>query len=90
MTEYQRWPHQRDQRLLDAMRAAGLEPWQLADPSAMHALLQRDDRSLLRAELAHWAGRHLPLERQLARARDNLLCEPVYYLKTAADTERNT
>ena len=30
MTEYQRPPHAKDQRLLDAMRSVGLAPWELA------------------------------------------------------------
>jgi hypothetical protein len=38
-------------------------------------------RELVRDELGRWAGRRLPLDEQLARARDRLLCEPVYYLK---------
>lgn len=91
MTEYRRWPHARDQRLLDALRYAQLQPWRLANVTDMrHRLSAGASASsgptrLLRDELARWAGRRLTLTEQLLRARDHLLCEPVYYLK-ARDT----
>ncbi|MAE61809.1 MAG: hypothetical protein CMJ49_10700 [Planctomycetaceae bacterium] len=87
MTEYRRWPHARDQRLLDALRYADIASWHLANVSDMQQRLARGASSLppptrlLRAELARWAGRQLTLHEQLTRARDHLLCEPVYYLK---------
>lgn len=39
MTEYRRPPHARDQRLLDALRAAGIEPWELAAPARLRRRL---------------------------------------------------
>jgi len=47
--------------------------------------LSVDRRDLLLRELGRWAGRRRPLEAQLARARDHLLCEPVYYLKARSE-----
>ncbi|MFA7236244.1 MAG: hypothetical protein WC058_05200 [Phycisphaeraceae bacterium] len=37
--------------------------------------------ALLRRELARWAGRRLTLAEQLDKAREELLCEVVYYLR---------
>jgi len=94
MTAYRRWPLAKDQRLLDALRYAGLEPWALARVDAMTKRLENPDDSLrslrprsgqassglLRRELRRWAGGRLTLRQQLELARDRLLCEPVYYL----------
>jgi len=88
MTAYRRWPLPRDQRLRDALRFAGLEPWALASATRMRAALREGDpghpgephAGLLRRELARWARNETTIEQQLARARDELLCEPVYYL----------
>ena len=131
MTECRRWPHAKDQRLLDAMRAAGVEPWELANTGAMERSMDPSpgytaaregagvDRvsstgpqdgnhnpqdgnpvcgfvpsgriahpGLLRRELARWAGRGLTLTQQLERARDHLLCEPVYYLKEKQESKK--
>lgn len=79
MREYQRWPLRRDQRLLDAMRFAGAEAWELASQKRMRGHLARS--RMLRDELSRWAGRGRSVEAQLAAAREGLLCEPVYYLK---------
>lgn len=86
MVAYRRPPLPRDQRLIDALRAAGLSPTLLADVAAMAGRLDADDAParLLRRELARWAGRTLEPDEQLRRARDRLLCEPVYYLKRRA------
>jgi len=93
MTAYRRWPHRRDQRLLDAMRSVGVEPWELASEKRMR---DRVGDALLRAELLRWAG-NPPSSRPAASqpgawvdeaivaAREKLLCEPVYYLKHRAD-----
>lgn len=81
MTEYRRWPHARDQRLLDALRHADIEAWRLADVTAIEQQLRAGDSALLRRELTRWAGRRLTLSEQLAQARAHLLCAPVYYLK---------
>lgn len=82
MIEYHRWPLRRDQRLLDALAHAGCQPWMLADGSRLRGRLARGDApaALMRAELSRWAGRRLTLDEQLAKARDELLCEPLYYL----------
>ena len=102
MTEYRRWPHLRDQRLLDALRCAGLEPWMLANVTGMKGWLESgssalpgrasepglaDHRALVRDELRRWAGARLTLDEQLRLARDRLLCEPVYYLKGRSGDE---
>ncbi len=90
MTEYRRWPHRRDQRLLDALRFAGFEPWALANVGRMERWLSnrtadgaadRQGAGVVRGELRRWAGARWPLADQLRLARDRLLCEPVYYLK---------
>lgn len=87
MTAYRRPPLAADQRLIDALRWAGLEPWVLAD--AGRAASRFTDATptarLLRRELGRWAGPRLPLHRQIERARDRLLREPVYYLKARSD-----
>ncbi len=79
MREYQRWPLAKDQRLLDAMRFAGAEAWELASEARMRGHLERS--AVLREELARWAGRRLNVSEQMERARDGLLCEPRYYIK---------
>jgi hypothetical protein len=85
MIEYRRWAHRSDQRLIDALAHAGLAPWALAATQRMRRMLAGPgaEARLLRQELARWAGRHRTLDEQLARARDHLLCEPVYYLHAA-------
>lgn len=92
MTAYRRAPLKRDQRLLDALRSAGVEAWELANVTAMHARLTGGDGSidaaLLRSELRRWAGASCELPAQLTMARQALLCEPVYYLK-ARESERD-
>lgn len=82
MAEYRRPPLRADQRLIDALASAGLEPWALADTARVNACLNSDGDTagLLRCELARWAGRSLTLDEQLDAARSRLLCEPVYYL----------
>lgn len=78
MTEYRRHPHAPDQRLLDALRCAGAELWELASDQRMRDRL--DGSALLRNELRRWAGSKLAIDEQIAKARSRLLCEPVYYL----------
>lgn len=87
MTEYRRWPLQRDQRLIDALARVDFEPWRLADTRHMQRWLVGGDHraEFIREELARWAGRRLPLADQLLRARDHLLREPLYYLKARED-----
>ncbi len=87
MTEYRRWPLQRDQRLIDALRSVRIEPWRLADEQGMCDYLEGDEpcARFIRRELARWAGRSLTLPQQLITARDHLLCEPLYYLKARDD-----
>jgi GNAT superfamily N-acetyltransferase len=85
MTAYHRWPLPRDQRLLDALRSAGIEPWQLASRARMRQALAGPAASLLKRELARWAGPRLEPDAQLARAREQLLCQPVYYLRRRPD-----
>lgn len=87
MRAYRRPPLPADQRLLDALRFAGLEPWALADPRHARTLLDGDTPTarLLKRELARWAGPRLTLDARLERARDRLLREPVYYLKARDD-----
>jgi len=86
MTEYQRPPLSKDQRLLDAMRSVGVEPWELASRRRMAdrlgggSMTSPTDAALLRDELARWAGRRLTLDEQLDRARRKLLTQPRYYL----------
>lgn len=83
MREYRRWPLQKDQRLIDAMAYLGLEAWRLADEQAMSRLIDSDTQAsrFFKRELSRWAGRDLLVQQQLAAARDQLLCEPVYYLQ---------
>jgi len=85
MREYRRWPHPRDQRLIDALRSVGLAPWELACVNRLEEMLETEScgaaaAALLRNELGRWAGRRLSLHEQLAKGRDGLLCRPVYYL----------
>jgi len=77
MTAYRRWPHDRDQRLLDALSYTGVEPWQLASAARMR---RHVDTPVVRAELCRWAGRGVSIDAALRAARERLLCEPVYYL----------
>lgn len=79
MTAYRRHPHARDQRLLDAMRCAGIEPWELASERLIRKRLVESE--LLRRELRRWAGAKLTVDEQIAKARSHLLCEPVYYIR---------
>lgn len=83
MTAYHRPPLPRDQRLLDALRFAGIEPWELAsERRVVRGLgIAKPQAALLRRELGRWAGARLTLEEQLKLAREKLLCEPVYYLR---------
>jgi GNAT superfamily N-acetyltransferase len=86
MTAYHRWPHPREQRLQDAMAACGIEPWRLASRRELEAQLEQlpaDRRRLFEHELTRWAGRKLTRDARLTRARDELLANPVYYLKKA-------
>lgn len=89
MREYRRPPHRRDQRLIDALAAANLEPWALADRARLRRALKVGDTSAaqLSDELARWAGRRLSFDEQLAAARSALLCEPAYYLAARSDLE---
>lgn len=95
MREYRRPPLPRDQRLIDALRWAGLEPWALADRARARAAFNGEgvEARTLRRELRRWArggGGGRPgarraegagtIEARLDRARARLLCEPVYYL----------
>jgi GNAT superfamily N-acetyltransferase len=80
MTAYRRWPLKRDQRLREALAWAGIEPWELARPTAVRRRIEAEPTGLLREELARWAGRRRSLAEQVELARDRLLCEPVYYL----------
>jgi hypothetical protein len=82
MIEYRRWPHRRDQRLLDALRACDIEPWQLADVSSLHERLAGDGArsALARRELSRWAHPVSDPVEQLRRARDRLVRSPLYYL----------
>jgi GNAT superfamily N-acetyltransferase len=81
MTEYRRWPLPSDQRLCDALTAAGLELWQLAslDRMTRHCA----DQPWLVRELRRWGAARFGSDTPalLQAARDHLLCEPLYYLK---------
>ncbi|MBI1370290.1 MAG: hypothetical protein GC162_16770 [Planctomycetes bacterium] len=83
MRAYQRWPLAKDQRLIDALRYAGIELWELASAQRMAEHISDDGphAGLLHRELRRWANTCDTLDEQLALARDRLLCEPVYYLK---------
>ena len=91
MTAYRRPPHPFDQRLADALAAAGFQPCDLAMAEAtwrrIDALPDPPRRWLL-DELARWCrkttrqsdtGRLDPVT-QLGMAQRRLSCEPVYYL----------
>ncbi len=84
MTEYRRWPLPRDQRLRDALAAAGVAAWELASVKRMRDHVER--LPWLKREVKRWAGGRLSDDEALIAARDHLLCEPVYYL--AAGGER--
>ncbi len=90
MTEYRRWPHRKDQRLLDALSACGIQPWQLADVSNLRIRLHGNGAApaLVRRELARWAHPLRDPVEQLQRARDRLVRQPLYYLhaRSAAPT----
>lgn len=84
MTAYHRWPHPRDQRLLDCLATLDIPPWALASRAELdHRLAARaaTERRLFDRELTRWAGRSLTPEARLTKARDELLANPVYYLK---------
>lgn len=84
MTEYQRPPHAKDQRLLDAMRSVGIAPWELASRRRLLARLgdvPNADAALFHQALQRWAGRSLSFDEQLDLARRKLLTEPRYYLR---------
>jgi GNAT superfamily N-acetyltransferase len=84
MSEYQRPPHAKDQRLLDATRSVGIAPWELASREHLLARLgetSRGDVDLFQQALQRWAGRSLSFEEQLDLARRKLLTEPRYYLR---------
>jgi GNAT superfamily N-acetyltransferase len=78
MAEYRRWPLPRDQRLRDALAAAGVAGWELASVARMRDHVERVP--WLMREVKRWAGGKTSDEEALIAARDHLLCEPVYYL----------
>ncbi len=93
MREYERWPHPRDQRLIDALRGVGLEAWELACVERVARMIEDErcgtaEAALVRRELGRWAGRSLGLREQLIRGRDRLLCRPVYYLTQQQEPRR--
>ncbi|MHB1158116.1 MAG: GNAT family protein [Phycisphaerales bacterium] len=89
MAEYHRPALKDRRRLLEALRYCGVEPWELASEERMARVMGMEGESgsakpqgaLLRRELARWAGRRLTLTEQLEKAREELLCEVVYYGK---------
>lgn len=81
MRAYRRWPLPRDQRLRDVLAWAEVELWELASVQRMQQRLAAERTGLLRRELSRWADRERrTLDEQLEAARQELLCEPVYYL----------
>jgi GNAT superfamily N-acetyltransferase len=92
MQRYDRPPLPGHQRLLDALAALGIEPWELASPArilrrtagepGVSSLLERELRRFARgaAHLPPAALRTLGLVDLVKLARDHLLCQPVYYL----------
>ena len=81
MRAYRRWPLERDQRLIDALRWAGVEAWELASVERARRAVEAEGTGLLRRELRRWAGRGATFEEQLGKARERLMCEPIYYVK---------
>jgi len=83
MTGYHRWPHPRDQRLLDLLATLDIPPWALASGAELDQRLAArspTERRLFDRELTRWAGRSLTPQARRAKARDQLLANPVYFL----------
>jgi len=92
MVAYERQARPNEQRAIDALRYAGIEPNELALPSRVAqrvAALPVSHRQLLTRELMRWhrsaGGRGVSRTPQLAdvlnAARQRLLARPIYYLK---------
>lgn len=94
MKRYDRPPRREYQRLLDVLSALEIEPWETASPARIITRLRDDEKSLrfLHSELKRWA-RSAPRRKRkqgdskgetlnglLQKAREHLLCQPVYYL----------
>ncbi|MFG0253192.1 MAG: hypothetical protein ACF8NJ_09995 [Phycisphaerales bacterium JB038] len=92
MRRYDRPPLPGHQRLLDALAALGLDPWELASPQRVLSRAAAGPclRALLERELRRFAAgathrsqailRAMDLAALLKPARTHLLCQPVYYL----------
>ncbi len=92
MTPYDRPPHDRDRRLIDALASAGLDALDLAtlDRTLQRINdLPRTGRDWLATEVRRWHARlhrkspppDTPLRDLLREARTRLFSTPVYYLK---------
>ncbi|MCK4873588.1 MAG: GNAT family N-acetyltransferase [Phycisphaerales bacterium] len=99
MRRYDRPQRVEHQRLLDALEALGIEPWELASRRRVAARIADDKQAadLLLRELRRWSGcalrrragpaAHRSMGSLLAEARDHLLCQPVYYLHRTQEAE---
>ncbi len=102
MARYERPPHPRDARLLDALASAGVRPQCFADVDAVRAEIgtrPEPQRRWLQAELLRWSSSRRvvkrgsttpadPLRDALIHARERLLLNPVYYLAATGDALR--
>lgn len=80
------WELASEERMERVMRGGAACDLRLAEGAKPQAAGPQDasrnpQGALLRRELARWAGRRLTLAEQLDKAREELLCEVVYYLR---------
>jgi GNAT superfamily N-acetyltransferase len=91
MTRYDRPPRPQHARLIDALRHAGIQPFELASSQRLEAALTNAERrEFVDRELRRWhrAAHHasraklppMSFEQLLAAARDELLAQPVYFI----------